>query len=234
MSIHTVYVDSQYYIGEELTIDDQVEFGHVVKSLRMKTGDLLELTNGKGKRFKCIILQISKRDFTIKVIEEIFKQDLNFEKDLVIAIAMLNKSSKLKLIIEKLTELGVKAIIPYISERTVFPDKSVESLVMSAISALKQCGGDNLPSISNSVSFDDLIKISMKYETKIFANFDGARFSDLSSNTSVLGVIGPEGGFSDSEVSKLEKNGFVKVSLGSRILRAETATIALASKIIID
>ena len=227
--METFYANTDIEKGVAVTVEEQGEILHAFASLRIKPGENVGLINGKGSKFICEVLECSKRSFVLMPVEEKVR-DTEYESvKLTLAISLLNKNSKMKLLAEKLTELGVSEIIPFISERTAFPKMKTESLRPSMISALKQCGGKKDVIISETLSFSGLAE-SDGYDEKYFADMNGETSQNLSSSGKVLLAVGPEGGLTEGEVEKLKISGFKPIKLNKRILRAETAAIAGASK----
>lgn len=227
--METFYANTDIIKGETLNIKDQGEIFHAFASLRIKPGEIVSVINGKGSKFITEVLECSKKSFILKPLEEIYPDTEYDSVKLTLAISMLNKNSKMKLLTEKLTELGVNEIIPFISERTAFPKMKTESLRPSVISALKQCGGKRDVKISETMSFSSLVSAA-GYDKKYFAEINGGAISELNVSGKILLVIGPEGGLTEKESEELMNGGFVPVKLNKRILRAETAAIVGASK----
>jgi 16S rRNA (uracil1498-N3)-methyltransferase len=228
--VETFYANStEITVGKELEITDASEILHAAVSLRIRQGEMVEIIDGKGSRFRSEVLHCSKISFKVMPLE-IIKCDSEYEDvRLTVAVSMLNKNSKMKLLIEKLTELGISEFIPFVSERTSFPKMKPDSLKASMISALKQCGGSRDVSISEVLTFDELTGLK-GFDEKYFADFDGAYIRKDVPKGKLLAVIGPEGGLTGLETETLKKNGFKPVRLNKRILRAETAAIVTASK----
>ncbi|PID26674.1 MAG: hypothetical protein CR982_08995 [Candidatus Cloacimonadota bacterium] len=231
MRLHSLYYDNNFYENEKIVVDDKNEVNHFIKSVRGNIGDLVEVVNGRGLKGVGKVVDCSKRSVVVEI-DTLELRDLpNFK--LYIAISLLNKSSKLKLLVEKLTEIGVAGIIPFISTQTSFPSKKVESFNSVAISALKQSKGFYLPTIENVISFDKLLK-EPSFDNKYVSHFGGTPLSSVVKEGKIVVVIGPEGGFTKEEVYRFKESGFGFISLGLNVLRAETAAIAVASRILIN
>ncbi|MBU4487261.1 MAG: 16S rRNA (uracil(1498)-N(3))-methyltransferase [Candidatus Delongbacteria bacterium] len=227
--METFYANKEISIDGLIEIEDKNEVVHAFASLRMKPDEIVEIINGKGIRFKSRVIDCSKNKLTVLPIEEIISDSEYSEVKLSAAVSMLNKSSKMKLLIEKLTEIGICEFIPFVSERTAFPKMSADSLKPSMISALKQCGGNAEVKISDTISFKKLICLN-GFSEKYFADINGESFHGKKVTGRVLAVVGPEGGLADSEINDLVSSGFKSIKLNKRILRAETAAIVTASK----
>ncbi len=234
--------------GETIIIsDDMNEINHIKKSKRKKKGDLVDLIDGLGNRYRAKILDISsKKSITFSVVEDLSSKndvDYNNSIDLTIAVSMLNNSNKLKLLIEKLTEIGVTNFQPFISERSSFLGKKMPDLENITISALKQCKGNVLIKIEPLLSFDDLLGKNIKPDNavvdKYYCHFDGDDFIfpqsilDSGIKKNIIILIGPEGGFSETEINKMKDQKYKSIKLNKRVLRAETAAIVAASRVLI-
>lgn len=226
----TFFYQGQIVVGQEIVIDDPNEIGHALKSLRKAVGSSIEIVNGLGGRFSGQILSVAKRDFCVKILSA-KETDTDYnDLRLSLGIAVLNKSAKMKLLAEKLTELGVDEMIPFVSHHTSFPDKSFGNLQLSVISALKQSGGSRMMKIGDTVSCEEIYDQD-SFDGKFYCHMDGekAGFDTLPAGRYLV-VIGPEGGFSEDELQQFESHGFQKIRLNKRVLRAETAAIVAAAK----
>ena len=227
-----------YEIGQSLELGGD-EFVHAIKVLRHKKGDELCLIDGYGYDYTAVIDNISKNSFTIKI--ENKQQSKAEVKTNVVVFQALVKGDKFELITQKLTELGVNEIIPFESEFCQVKKSTtrLDRLDKISIEALKQCGRAKKVKIQNVCTFEQMLDCLNKYDIVVFA-YEKAKYS-LSANmfnektkkaNNVAIIVGSEGGFSEAEVEELSKIPSVKtVSLGERILRAETASIALTSAV---
>jgi 16S rRNA (uracil1498-N3)-methyltransferase len=150
-----------------------------------------------------------------------------------LAVPPLKNPGRIDFLIEKATELGVCRIIPLLSERTISRRDKQERMNKIALAAMKQCGRSRLPEITPVVKFDELLKTKNNYELACIPHeqTDAAKtlhsiLKNYTSLKTILITIGPEGGFSETEIYKAESAGFIPVSLGTRRLRTETAAIA--------
>ncbi|MCE2705758.1 MAG: 16S rRNA (uracil(1498)-N(3))-methyltransferase [Proteobacteria bacterium] len=203
-------------------------------ALRMRNGDTLELFNGNGYAYLAKLINLDKKS----AIAEVFsRKDSKISNKIQIKLAMcMIANDKMDLVIQKAIELGVQEIIPVISERTqrVSNDKIDKKILHwqnIVISSCEQCGNNILPDIAPVHKFDDLVT---KYSatSSIKKIIMSPQLYDLGNNISdadlneVLLVVGPEGGFTDDEVSLAIIKGFSLMNLGNLIMRAETAAIA--------
>ncbi|NOR45436.1 MAG: RsmE family RNA methyltransferase [Candidatus Delongbacteria bacterium] len=229
----TFYFEGPIEINKIIHMKDASETRHAFTSLRKKENEIIEIINGSGEKFQAKIVECSSRIFSVLPIE-IIETDVEYDDVQVsIAIAVLNKSSKMKLLIEKLTEIGIREFIPLITERTSFPKAKTESLQASMISALKQCGGTKKVEIISQVELKEFVG-SEEFDEKYFADIDGKILSVdyTEKNSKLLITIGPEGGFTEKEKKLLIQNNFKPIRLSKRILRAETAAIVAASRVL--
>ena len=162
------------------------------------------------------------------------KLDENNELDCDITCIMaLIKNDKFELCLQKLTELGVKKIVPYQSVRSVVKakdDKKVIRMKKIVKEAAEQSHRNFIPEVCEVASIKDLEKY--KSENNYICYESSKNIADVDTGRSITYVIGPEGGFEDREYEKIKDMGFEPISLGKRILRAETAAIYMTSIIV--
>ena len=231
--MNTFYFEGPIEINKVIHLKDPNEIRHAFVSLRKKEDEIIEIINGSGEKFQAKILECSARIFSVLPIEKM-KTDVEYSDPQVsIAIAVLNKSSKMKLLIEKLTEIGIRKFIPLITERTSFPKAKTESLQASMISALKQCGGTENVEIRSQIEMGKFVATD-EFTEKYFADINGKILSvdSAEKNSKLLITIGPEGGFTEKEKKLLVQNDFKPIRLNKRVLRAETAAIVAASRVL--
>lgn len=207
---------------------------HITKVMRMNINDNIEVIYDK-KLYLCRIVD----NYEIEVIQEI-EEDNELNIDVTIAIGMV-KEQKFDLIIQKLTELGVKEIIPLAMERSIVKldnskiNKKLDRWNMICKEASEQSKRNIVPKVNVPMTLKELVKID--YDTKLICsvkqkdNFINSYLQHKEECAKMLVVIGPEGGVSDKEEEFLNNNNFISVSLGSRVLRVETAAIYVASVI---
>ena len=204
------------------------EFHHMTDVLRHKVGYKTILCDNSGYDFYATIERIEK-NYAVCRIDEKVKNPTETEKDISLYICAI-KSEKMDLAIQKAVELGVKRIIPVISQLTNEKNVRIERLERIIMEASKQCGRASLCKISNPKSFDNVLIDMTKSQSAIMAyeNEDKTmlRDLDLKDKQSIALLVGSEGGFTKEEVEKAKENGIEVFSLGKRILRAETASIA--------
>jgi 16S rRNA (uracil1498-N3)-methyltransferase len=207
---------------------------HICKVLRLAIGDIIQITNGKGKDFTAKISSILKASVEINIIEE-HKSLTESPIDITLCTGML-KDKKMDLVIKHVTQLGIYKWVPFFCERSI-PTPDIKRLEkrhkrweIIAQESLKQCQRSRLPIISNPLNFKDMLAIACTYDEKItFWEKATKKLETLERSASIKKVIiliGPEGGFSETEIALAKEKGFCSYSLGPRILRAETASIS--------
>ena len=212
--------------------------------LGVKPGYSITIFDGHGFKYSCKIIKCHKKEV---IAERRKKEPYSIESPLSITLAQgIAKGDRMDLIVQKSTELGVRKIIPLITERAqVRHTHKVERWRKISLSASQQSGRDKIPDIEEPVDFYDFLSRQFPHLEKGdkggFFN-SGIIFSEEKKDRNLKGVlsafhnaqqltliIGPEGGFSKEEVAAAVESGFIETSLGPRILRTETAPIAAIS-----
>jgi len=203
---------------------------YLASVLRCRKGDELLVFDGRGNCFKTKILKFGKREVTAEVLEKCI---CNTESHIdIFLIQGLLKGQKMDMVIQKVTELGVKEILPVITERSNLREtKKIFRWRKIAEEASKQCGRTIVPAIHEPLEFNRFFTSHEQSSRNglIFWEEGGISLrkavTKISSSPIYL-LIGPEGGFTKEEVSLAEEKGFMRISLGKRILRSETAAIS--------
>lgn len=201
--------------------------------VRCALGEKVLCFDGSNKEYLCEIKEISKKRAVANIIEEKI-----CEKNPKINITVfqgLVKGEKTDLIVQKLTELGISKLVMFESEFAVAKanNNKLDRLYKITKEACKQCGRSIPLEIAEMVKFKDMLEQLKDYDLICFANEkNGDRLNEiLPKSKNIAIIIGSEGGFSDNEIEKIYAVGAVNFGLGSRILRAETACIAISSVI---
>ena len=210
---------------------------HLKNVLRAKVGDPVELLDGNGTIYSCRIAKIGKETITCKV--ESTRAETSEPKVKVTLAQSLPKGSKMELIIQKSVELGVNRIIPLLSERSVSKEAKLPRWEKIAREAAEQSKRGLVPEITQLKKIDDIFRSAKDFDLALIPwelETDKSLKSVLTTNKSknLLLLIGPEGGFSQDEVKRARESGFIPVSLGKRILRAETAAIATLAAVMYE
>lgn len=191
--------------------------------MRCKVGQKISLTDGKGKNY---LGQIVDKNTILVLDEEHYCVEDSF--DLVLCQALL-KADKMDLVVQKATELGVKKIIPFVTERCVVKrTNKIQRWRRIAKEATEQSLRSILPQIENIKSFKDLIETIEENGILFWEKASEGLIeviTKLNINKPVYLIVGPEGGFSEKEVQQAKMKGLHITSLGKRILRAETASV---------
>ena len=198
---------------------------HIIQVLRMKQGEQLQITDGKGKIVTTEIIAEHKKATEVKVLSTSHISPRT--SDITIAISIIKNNSRFEWFLEKATEIGVSAIIPLICDRTEKQNFRHDRMKSILISAMLQSQQVWLPALHEPLKFKDVIKKST-HEKKLIAHCDAgekATISNQSINQSSMILIGPEGDFTKEEIDLAVANNFIPVSLGDTRLRTETAGI---------
>lgn len=236
--IPRIYQPSNIKINEIIHIDTRGSH-HVAHVLRAKSGDALTLFNGKGGEFQAVILQINKKNVTVKIENFIAREA---ESPLNIYLAQgISRGEKMDFIVQKAVELGVKKIIPLITERSnVRFDSAREAKRLMhwqsiIVSACEQSGRNFLPEIFVPMRLSEWVSTEFsKLKAEVFFVLsphahNTFSIKNIEKKASIVLLIGPEGGLSTQEINAATQHGFISIYLGPRILRTETAPIAAIS-----
>jgi 16S rRNA (uracil1498-N3)-methyltransferase len=212
---------------------------HIYKVLRLEAGEQVSINDCQGKEYLGQIEDVSKTKVIVKLIEEL---PVNNESPVNIYLYQgLPKSSKMDLIVQKATELGVKEITPVITERVVVKSelgefKKVDRWNRIALEACKQCKRTLIPIINTPIEFEELMSnlgamdlIVVPYENQTGFGIKNLTAQIKHTLRNIAIIIGPEGGFEEEEIERLKASGAYIVTLGPRILRTETAGFVCTS-----
>jgi len=232
--MHLFYITDP--IAGGLTFSEQ-ESRHCVKALRLKTGDAVFLTDGKGNLYKGEIRDNNIKSCQIDVCEQITDYPQMSYK-LHIGIAPTKNSDRLEWFIEKAVEIGITEITALACENSEHISVKTDRIQRLMIAALKQSLRIDLPNFTPSVSFADFVSEMQNRYTQKYIAYCGT----LAQNPPLLQhvclpredtliLIGPEGDFSPKEVQQAVSLGFIPVSLGKFRLRTETAALFACSAV---
>ena len=217
---------------EEQTVLCGEEFEHAKNVLRLGVGDEVILLDNSGVEYTAVIAEVSKKQMLLNVIGKAVG-DKEAAVDVALVFGYLKNADKNEFIVQKAVELGVKKIIAFSSEfsSAYMNANKLERLNKVSKEAAKQCMRSVAPVVEYAETFEKALSLVDGYANKLFAcEFATESKADLSSlQGSTAIVIGSEGGFSRAEEEFAAAQGFASITLGKRILRAETAAVALTS-----
>lgn len=236
--MHKFFVDKKD-ISEGFAYIKNEDVKHIYKVLRLKVGETIAVNDLQGSEYLGKITDISKTEVAVKLME---KLAVNNESPVNIYLFQgLPKSSKMDLIVQKATELGVKEITPVVTERVVVKTelnefKKVDRWNRIALEACKQSKRSLIPAINIPIEFEELLSKLRTMDLIVvpYENEEGYGIKNLVKKIAghineIAVVIGPEGGFEEEEIETLKNIGANIVTLGPRILRTETAGFVCTS-----
>jgi 16S rRNA (uracil1498-N3)-methyltransferase len=225
------YIPEKILIGQQMQLSELAS-NHLVRVLRLGINDTCILFNGDGFDYQAKIISVAKRGASVEIISS---HAVSNESPIAITLVQgIARGEKMDWILQKATELGVQRIVPVITDRTEVKldaersDKKMQHWRGVVESACEQSGRARLPEIINPCALADW-PLRDKNTAKFALDPDGAfGFADLVkiNPTAVSLAIGPEGGFSERDLTTLKAGGFQGLRMGPRILRTETAGLA--------
>ncbi len=221
------------HVSPSSIIIDGEEFAHLVHVMRKKQGDEIRIVDGRGTAYDAIIEQVKKKMATC-TIQAIYRDHHEPARDVAIAVGILKNPSKFDFLVEKASELGVRDIIPLRTARTIPSHAKSGRWQKLALAAMKQSGRSYLPIVHDVIAFEEMLERSRSYDLKLIAHekevdLFTSKISRIEKEPRrSIALVGPEGGFSDDEVTAALNAGFKTVYLGERRLRTETAAIVMS------
>lgn len=259
---------SRFFVGPEnvglktIVIDNKDDLHHMIKVLRLKEGDEVDISDSIEWEYRTKIVSLSQEEAQLEILD---KQAFAGEPGVEVTLFQgIPKQGKMETIIQKCVELGVHEIVPVFMDRTVVVDrgnfgKKIDRWNKVSAEAVKQCRRGIIPQVTEPVKMGELLSGSTPTDMPaLFADFDlvlfpyenekGATIKDalltatnpmyqeITGNTleKIAVIIGPEGGFSDEEAKAIVEAGGQSVSLGRTILRTETAGMAALAMIMYE
>ena len=204
---------------------------HIAKALRMRPGEALALCDGKGTDFEGVLETVTDRQVTVRIT---VSRPSQAEPTLAVTLYQgLPKGDKMDWIVQKAVELGVTAVVPVATRRSVArlegkADKKQERWQRIAAEAAGQCGRGILPAVERPLSWNQALSRLSGEPALVFYEGGGRPLRELvTPSTRRLSVfVGPEGGFDPEEIDAIRRQGGGVATLGPRILRCETAPLA--------
>ena len=218
--------------GRTVTLSRE-ETRHLKQVLRLKAGDRVEVFDGEGREYLCEISDVTKSGAALEVIEEREPAAPESLLDLTLAVSIY-KNDKLDLVVQKAVELGVTKLELLVTSRgeIKFRDagKRTDRFRKIAMEATKQCERAKVMVVEEPVTFEDyLSRVDNSRVLLMFSEKGGDAIPTMGDPKKITALIGPKGGWEDSEIELAVAKGFVPVKLGRRIMRAETAAITFAA-----
>lgn len=241
--MHKFFIDKENILGEKLYITND-DVNHIYKVLRLNTGDIILVCDGYGREYTSKIAEINKKEVICDIIDSF--DNMSEPPVKVTLFQGLPKAQKMEYIIQKSVEIGIYKIQPVITQRVVVKTEGkdisnkLERWRRISEEAAKQSNRGIIPEIQEPVTFEEAVENIKVLDLSIIPyekEKNNGLKNILSDNPGVknIGVlIGPEGGFDESEIDKCMKNGVIPVTLGPRILRTETAGIAALSMVLYE
>ena len=240
------YVDPSNIFGDRMVLDGG-EYNHLKNVLRKQVGDTLLICDGEGHEYDCRISAYEDGNVILSIEET---RDGNTELDVSITLYQgLPKKDKFEWILEKAVELGAARVVPVDCARSIArwddparEEKKVKRFQAIAEAASKQCGRGVIPEVGKAMTYAEAMKEAKERCDLILFPYENAEdmaetenvIKSIKKGTSIAVFIGPEGGFAPEEVVIAEESGAKIISLGRRILRTETAAMAVLSHLMIQ
>lgn len=230
---------AERFFSEELIQTREVVLGgseahHLSHVMRAKRGDRVVVFDGSGAEFSALVDRVERRGVTLAIVE---RHDVDRELPVRVTMGVaLPKGERQRWLVEKLVELGVGCLVPLWTSRGVAraTDSTRDRLQRGVIEACKQCGRNRLMEISEPMEFDEFLTAAPADAQRILAHPGGESPWRRPASCGYYFAVGPEGGFSDAEVDRARQFGWQCQGLGRRILRVETAALALAARAAAD
>ena len=211
---------------------DGDEARHLARVLRARVGDTVVLFDGQGRSWPARVTAIGRAEVELATGEP--RVEVTSGRVLTVAVA-LPKGERQKWLVEKLTELGVAKLVPLVTERGVAEatPAAVERMQRGVIEASKQCGRDTLLAIGPPATVAEIVAAKPAAAIGLVADPGGASLDPAGwhDHAEVIGLVGPEGGFTPAELERADQAGWRRVALAPHVLRIETAAVALAARL---
>ncbi|HXO17905.1 MAG TPA: RsmE family RNA methyltransferase [Candidatus Dormibacteraeota bacterium] len=239
MTARRFFIEGQRAVGNTVEIEGG-DAHKIARVLRLRAGDRIEIVDSTATAFAASV------DATGRVVHarliEVIGEHTDRRTPLTLDVAQaVPKGRRMELVVEKCTELGAGAFLPFYCERSVGRRVGEEKLARwqrLARTAAQQCGRRDVPQVRDPKRFDELLACFYAYSAVLFAwelapaaPLYELLQSALPAAGRVLVVVGPEGGFTHDEAEAARQSGAVALSLGPRILRTDTAAIVLLAVI---
>ncbi|MEK7212616.1 MAG: RsmE family RNA methyltransferase [Patescibacteria group bacterium] len=210
-----------------VSLTDKDMVNQICNVLRLKVGDRVALGDGNLGEAIGKISELGKKEIKIQI-QQTYRNENEPNMQVTLFAAVL-KRENFELLVQKATEVGVSGIVPIITERTVKLGLNQARLQKIIREAAEQSGRGFVPAVSEPVKLAEAVKLAAKNDTNIVFDTNGNKLSDTATKIKIaknIGIfVGPEGGWTEEELTALRREGFIIASLGKLTLRAETAGI---------
>lgn len=230
MKIHRFLVERDFQLSHEVWLRDESILWQWNKVLRLSPNQNIILFNGQGEDRLYRILKLNSEEAHLLLVNQLVP--IKPKVDLYVFWSLLKRSNN-ELILQKCTELGVSHFVPLISERTIKKDFNIERAQKIIREASEQCGRSLLPTLRSPIKIDKaLAEYTGEVEIVVCSPDSSPQLPSVNTGKKLGIMIGPEGGWSESEINVFRTNNLPSVGLGKLVLRAETAAIVAASKML--
>jgi 16S rRNA (uracil1498-N3)-methyltransferase len=231
MRLTRVYTDTPATTGKELELPEASAY-HVARVLRLRVGAPLVIFDGGGDDFRCEVTAVEGAKVRVRALQRL--AGLGDSPLGVTLVQAVSRSERMDWTLQKATELGVRAIVPVVSARSVvrLDDKQAAAKLRHwrgiVVAACEQCGRSTIPEVRMPVELGEFLANAPREGQRLVLSPVGQRsLAGLASTTARIELlIGPEGGLEDAEFTAAQQAGFAPVRLGPRVLRTETAAVA--------
>lgn len=227
----------RFYSPPDQVKDGRITLGleetrHLRDVLRLRVGDEASVFDGLGREYLCKVETISKKDTALTIVGEIAASSPESPLEITLAAAIL-PGEKYEITVQKAVELGVKTLQPLYTKRCeVKPGgggRRLERWQKIAAESAKQSGRARLMVILEPVEIAEFLLSPPDGKRVFFSERDGEGFSSIKADKKITAVFGPKGGWDDSELEAAKEARFAIITFGGRIMRAETAAIAMTA-----
>ena len=233
-------MSDRYFVESPVASDRAVLAGaeahHLLHVMRAKAGTRVTLFDGSGWEFDAVVERTGRSEVELAIAG---RREIDREAPIAVTLGVaLPKGDRQKWLVEKVVELGVARLVPLETERGVAQpvENALERLRRGVIEACKQCGRNRLMEIAGPKAWQEFLAGNVRAACRLVAHprqAPGQSLPRLPVPCEIAALaIGPEGGFTDEEVALAIAQGWQAVDLGPRILRVETAAVALAARVI--
>lgn len=242
--MYRFFIQSVNVGSDQLSIFGE-DVNHIKNVLRMKPGEVIDCVDEDRTAYRCRVCELSDEEVVCDILER-HRPDTELKNRITLYMG-LPKSDKPELVIQKAVELGAAKIVPVVTKRTIVRldakrAKSKQTRWQAvAEAAAKQSKRAVIPEVGEVISFKEALKeasgddhLFIPYEQEKNIARTRELFRSIQSGESVSVFIGPEGGFEESEIDEAKAAGAVPITLGHRILRAETACIAVLAMLMYE